>query len=55
MHHRHHNHHNYRIKIVPFNQADNDKTMSNTLYHVIYEHNLPVFKNLGHLWNYRLM
>jgi len=38
MHHRHHNHHNHRIKIVPFNQADNDQTIQNTSYRVIYVH-----------------
>ena len=31
----HHRHHNHRIKIVPFNQADNDQTIPNTLYSVI--------------------
>ena len=36
--HRHHNHHNHRIKIVPFNQADNDETIPSTLYRVIYVH-----------------
>ena len=38
MHDRHHAHHNHRIKIVPFNQADNDQTIPNTLYRVIYVH-----------------
>ena len=33
----HHRHHNHRIKIVPFNQADNDQTIPNTLYSVILE------------------
>ena len=54
MHHRHHNHHNDRIKIVPFNQSDNDQTIPNNLYHFIHVHKLPVWKNLGHLWNYQL-
>ena len=31
MHHCHHNHHNHRIKIVPFNQADTDEAIPNTL------------------------
>jgi len=30
-----HRHQNHRIKIVSFNQADNDKTIPNTLYGVI--------------------
>ena len=34
----HHRHHNHRIKTVPFNQADNDETIPNTLYHVRYVH-----------------
>ena len=38
MHHRHDNHHTHRIKIVPFNQADNDKTIPNTLKRVLYVH-----------------
>jgi len=48
----HHRHHNHRIKIVPFNLADNDKTIPNTLYRVIYIHKLPVLKNLEHLWGF---
>ena len=36
MHHCHHNHHNHRIKIVPFNQADTDEAIPNTLQRVIY-------------------
>ena len=31
----HHHPHNQRIKIVPFNQADNDETIPNTFYLVI--------------------
>jgi len=49
---RHYNHHNHRIKIVPFNQADNETI---NLYRFIPVHKLPVWKNLGHLWNHRLM
>ena len=45
MHHCHHNHH---IKIVPFNQADNDQTIPNNLYYFKHVHKLPVWKNLGH-------
>ena len=45
MHYRHHNHH---IKIVPFNQADNDQTIPNNLYCFIHVH-LPVWMNLVHL------
>ena len=51
----HHRYHNHRIKIVPFNQADNYQTIPNNLYRFIHVHKLPVWKNLGHLWNYRLM
>ena len=39
MHYRHHNHH---IKIVPFNQADNNQTIPNNLYRFIHVHKLPV-------------
>ena len=28
----HHRHHNHRIKIVPFNQADNDQAIPNNVY-----------------------
>ena len=49
MHHLHHNHQNHHIKIVPFNQADNDQTFPNNLYRFIHIHKLPVWKNFGHL------
>ena len=46
MHHHHHNHHNHRIKIVPFKQADNDETIPNTLYRVIYVHTNCQFERI---------
>ena len=58
MHHRHHNHHNHRIKIVPFNQADNDETFQ-TLYIVLYMYTQTAgLKELGTLvkyWHRKLM
>ena len=42
----HHRHHNHRIKIVPFNQADNDETIPNTLYCVIYVHTNCQFERI---------
>ena len=47
MHDRHHAHHNHRIKIVPFNQADNDQTIPNTLYRVIYVHTNCQFERIS--------
>jgi len=44
MHHRSHNHHNHRIKIVPFDPADNDETITNTTCYIC-THKLPVWKN----------
>ena len=38
----HHCHHNHRIKIVPFNQADNDQTIPNNLYRFKHVHKRPV-------------
>ena len=49
MHHCHHNHHNHCIKLVPFNQADNNKTIPINLYRFIHVQKLPVRKNLLHL------
>ena len=46
MHHRIHNHHNHHIKIVPFNKADNDETIPNTLYRVIYVHTNCQFEEI---------
>ena len=40
------NHHNHRIQIVPFNQADNDETIPNTLYRVIYVHTNCQFERI---------
>ena len=46
MHHRIQNHHNHHIKIVPFNKADNDETIPNTLYRVIYVHTNCQFERI---------
>ena len=42
MHYHHHNYQIHRIKIVPFNQADNDHIIPNNLYCFIHVHKLPV-------------
>ena len=46
MHPLYHNHQNYCIKIVPFNQADNDETIPNTLYRVRYVHTNCQFERI---------
>ena len=45
----HHRHHSHSIKIVPFNQADNNETIPNTLYRVIYIINTARLKEFGTL------
>ena len=42
----HHPHHYHRIKIVPFNQANINETIPNTLYRVIYVHTNCQFERI---------